>query len=90
MRLIRVEILMFSAAVPAGPWYTVDEHRAGGNLSSELATQRSKNNLVMIAGLLSLGLALIADGMSRPMPRPWIHGLGAQAKHRGWHSDCFC
>jgi hypothetical membrane protein len=65
MYLTRAGIVMFSAAALAGPWYTADGYNVVSNLVSELAAQRTKNNFVMVAGFLSLGLALIADGLRR-------------------------
>ncbi len=56
---------MFSAAVLAGPWYTVGGYSAVGNLISELAAQNTRNNFVMVVGFLALGLCIVADGFRR-------------------------
>ena len=54
---------MFSAAVLAGPWYTVGGYSAVGNPISELAAQNTRNNFVMVVGFLALGLCIVADGI---------------------------
>ena len=63
MYLTRAGIVVFSAAVLAGPWYAVGGYSAVGNLISELADQNTRNNFVMVVGFLALGLCIVADGI---------------------------
>jgi len=61
--LTRAGILLFSAAVLAGPWYTVEGYSVVRNVVSELGAQHTPNNLVMVSGFLALGICLVADGV---------------------------
>jgi len=63
--LSRTGILVFSAAVLAGPFYTVDGYSVVQNVVSELGAQNTKNSSVMLTGFLALGLGLVVDGMRR-------------------------
>jgi hypothetical protein len=59
----RAGLLLFSAAVLAGPWYTVDGYSVVRNVVSELGAQHTPNSLVMVAGFLALGGGIVADGL---------------------------
>jgi hypothetical membrane protein len=61
----RTGILLFSAAVLAGPLYTVDGYSVVQNVVSELGAQNTKNSSVMVAGFLALGVGLAVDGARR-------------------------
>ncbi len=61
--LTRAGLLLFSAAVLAGPWYTVDGYSVVRNVVSELGAQHTPNNLIMVSGFLALGIGLVADGL---------------------------
>ena len=71
MTYTRAGILAFSAAVLAGPWYSVDGYSAIGNLISELAAQNTRSSFIMVAGFLALGLGIVADGQ-RSFQRPAV------------------
>ena len=55
MHLTRAGILVFVAAVLAGPWYTVGGYSAVGNLISELAAQHTRGNFIMVPAVGQLG-----------------------------------
>lgn len=65
MNATRTGILVFGAAVLAGPWYTVPEYHAVRHLISELAAQSTPGNWIMSAAFVALGVGLVADGVRR-------------------------
>jgi hypothetical protein len=78
MSLTRLAILVFAAAVLAGPWYTVDGYRVAVNAISELAAQGTQCAWIMRLGFIVLGTAIVADGLRsrRPHVVPFIaYGL---------------
>ena len=65
MSATRVGILVFAVAALAGPWYTVQGYSPVSNVISQLGAQNTQNSVAMVAGLLALGIGMVADGIRR-------------------------
>lgn len=61
----RLGILLFAAAVIAGPLYTAPGYSVVGNLVSELGAQNTPRNWLMAAAFVALGLGIVVDGVRR-------------------------
>lgn len=71
-------ILLFAAAVIAGPLYTVPGYSAVGNLVSELGAQNTPRSGLMVAAFVALGLGIVVDGVRRfARPRAPFIAFGA-------------
>ena len=71
MTTTRAGILIFTAAVLAGPWYSVAEYNPLTHVISLLGAQNTPNSFIMVAGFLALGFSIFIDGM-REFNKPVI------------------
>ena len=61
--MTKIGIAIFAAAVLSGPLYGTAEYSAVSNLISELGAQQTRNNFIMIAAFLALGISVAVDGL---------------------------
>ena len=64
MGITRIAIIVFAVAVVLGPFYTAEGYSPVSNVISELAAQRTRGNYIMASAFLTLGGAIVAQGVS--------------------------